>query len=69
MWFEGDVDFDFHIAGDFGAEYSFKFPLTVGFDWRPAFRVTDGFKFRIEQLGSHGQVPPCEKGLNLNEVD
>jgi len=37
--------FNFGIAGDFGAEYSFKFPLTVGIDYRPGFMVTDAFKF------------------------
>ena len=49
FWFGND--FDFHIAGDFGAEYSFKFPLTVGFDWRPGFKVTDGFKFKSSNWG------------------
>jgi hypothetical protein len=34
-------DFDFGIAGDFGAEYSFDFPLTVGLDWRPIFEFTE----------------------------
>ena len=36
-------DFDMGIAGDFGVEYSFKFPLTVGIDYRPGFMITDGF--------------------------
>lgn len=44
-------DFDFHIAGDFGVEYSFDFPLTIGFDWRPGFRVTEGFKFKTGNWG------------------
>ena len=43
--------FDFHIAGDFGAEYSFKFPLTIGFDWRPGFKVTEGFEFKYNNWG------------------
>ena len=43
--------FDFHIAGDFGAEYSFKFPLTIGFDWRPGFKVTEGFAFKSNNWG------------------
>ncbi len=43
--------FDFHIAGDFGAEYSFKFPLTIGFDWRPGFKVTESFKFKTNNWG------------------
>ena len=44
-------DFDFHVAGNFGAEYSFEFPLTIGFDWRPGFIVTDGFKFKTSNWG------------------
>ena len=43
--------FDFHIAGDFGVEYSFDFPLTVGFDWRPGFAVTEGFDFKYGNWG------------------
>ena len=38
-------DFGFNIAGDFGAEYSFDFPLTIGLDWRPGFQVTNDFNF------------------------
>lgn len=37
--------FDLGVAGDFGVEYSFDFPLTIGIDWRPGFLITDGFKF------------------------
>ncbi len=33
-------NFDFAIAGDFGVEYSFDFPLTIGLDWRPRIVVT-----------------------------
>ena len=44
-------DFDFHIAGNFGAEYSFDFPLTIGFDWRPGFKVTEGFGFKSSNWG------------------
>ena len=43
--------FDFHIAGDFGVEYSFDFPLTIGFDWRPGFAVTEGFDFKTGNWG------------------
>lgn len=49
FWFGND--FDFHIAGDFGAEYSFDFPLTIGFDWRPGFMVTDSFKWKSSNWG------------------
>ncbi len=38
-------DFNLGIAGDFGVEYSFKFPLTIGFDYRPGFMVTNKFNF------------------------
>ena len=27
--------FDFAVAGDFGVEYAFKFPMTIAFDLRP----------------------------------
>jgi hypothetical protein len=43
--------FDFHIAGNFGAEYSFEFPLTLAFDWRPGFAVTEGFAFKSANWG------------------
>lgn len=43
--------FDFGVAGDFGAEYSFDFPLTVGFDWRPGFRFTNGADFGAGNWG------------------
>jgi hypothetical protein len=49
FFFENGFDFD--IAGDFGVEYSFDFPLTVGLDWRPGFRVTDGFTFKYGNWG------------------
>ncbi len=37
--------FDFAVAGDFGAEYSFDFPLTIGLDWRPRIMVTNNTGF------------------------
>ena len=43
--------FDFHVAGDFGAEYSFDIPLTVGFDWRPGFMVSDSFRWKSDNWG------------------
>lgn len=49
FWLEGDFDFD--IAGNFGVEYTFDFPLTIGLDWRPAFRTTDNFDFRAGNVG------------------
>jgi hypothetical protein len=44
-------DVDVAIAGDFGAEYSFKFPLTIGFDWRPGFTLTNDFKWKSSNWG------------------
>jgi hypothetical protein len=44
-------DFQFNIAGDFGAEYSFDFPLTIGFDWRPAIQTTNDFNFSAGNWG------------------
>ncbi len=36
---------DIAVAGDFGAEYSFKFPLTIGIDWRPHFMITNSMRY------------------------
>ena len=44
-------EFDINIAGDFGAEYSFDFPLTVGVDWRPGFQLTNDFDFHSSNWG------------------
>jgi len=49
FFFEGD--FDFHVAGDFGVEYSFDFPLTIGLDWRPHVSFTDNGDFRSGNWG------------------
>jgi hypothetical protein len=58
-------EFDFNIAGDFGIEYSFDFPLTIGVDWRPHFAVSDGFKFRS---GNWGFVARFRFGEGVNFV-
>ncbi len=52
--------FDLNIAGDFGAEYSFKFPLTIALDWRPAFAVTNDFKFGTSNWGLSARFRFCE---------
>ena len=44
-------EFNMNIAGDFGVEYSFDFPLTIGFDWRPGFAVTNDFDFYTGNWG------------------
>jgi len=42
---------DFAGAGNFGVEYSFKFPLTIGFDWRPHIMFTNDFNFNTDNWG------------------
>jgi len=44
-------NFDIAAAGNFGVEYSFNFPLTIGFDWRPRFMLTDQFDFQGNNWG------------------
>ena len=60
--------FDFHIAGNFGAEYSFDFPLTIAFDWRPGFAVTEGFDFKTSNWGFSARFRFGE-GVSLKKVD
>ena len=36
----GDL-FNAGLAADLGMEYSFRFPLTLGFDWRPSYIFTN----------------------------
>lgn len=43
--------FNLSAAGNFGSEYSFDFPLTVGFDWRPNIMLTDKMKFSSNNWG------------------
>ncbi len=44
-------NFNFGIAGDFGAEYSFDFPLTIGLDWRPGVMFTNDIGFHSGNWG------------------
>ena len=44
-------DFNVAVAGDFGAEYSFSFPLSIGLDWRPRFMVTNSMSFSSSNWG------------------
>lgn len=39
------------VAGNFGAEYSFDFPLTVGIDWRPGVYLSENLKWRAVNIG------------------
>ncbi len=61
-------DFDFDIAGNFGAEYAFNFPITVGIDWRPGFRTTDGFDFKTGNWGFTARFRFGE-GANFNKAN
>jgi len=44
-------DFNFKVAGNFGVEYSFGIPITVGIDWRPAWRLTNNSDFETGNWG------------------
>ena len=44
-------DFNIGVAGDFGAEYSFDFPLTIGIDWRPGVMFTNDIGFHSGNWG------------------
>ena len=47
--------FDIAAAGNFGVEYSFKFPLTVGIDWRPSFMLSENMHFNGNNWGITGR--------------
>jgi hypothetical protein len=49
VYFGNDVDFS--VAGDFGTQYSFNFPMTLGFDWRPGFVITDDMNWKSSNWG------------------
>ena len=49
-FFFGD-EFNVGIAGNFGIEYTFDFPLTVGFDYRPGFMITNKFNSYTRNWG------------------
>jgi len=44
-------DFNIGVAGDFGVEYSFDFPLTIGLDWRPGVMFTNDVGFHAANWG------------------
>ncbi|MCK5371749.1 MAG: outer membrane insertion C- signal [Cyclobacteriaceae bacterium] len=44
-------NFNVGVAGDFGAEYSFDFPLTIGLDWRPGVMFTNDIGFHASNWG------------------
>jgi hypothetical protein len=57
---------DIAAAGDFGVEYSFDFPLTVGFDWRPNIMITDGMNFNADRWGITARFR-FGRGIKLSE--
>ncbi len=42
---------DLGVAGNFGIEYMFDIPLTVGFDWRPGIILTRDGEFNTDNWG------------------
>ena len=44
-------NFNVGVAGDFGVEYSFDFPLTIGLDWRPGIMFTNDIDFHASNWG------------------
>lgn len=46
-----DNDLDLAVAGNFGIEYSFDFPLSIALDWRPRIMLTDGGNFYAGNWG------------------
>lgn len=44
-------NFNMAAAGDFGVEYAFNFPLTIGVDWRPAIFFTNSKGFEAGHFG------------------
>jgi len=49
LYFNNGIDIA--AAGDFGVEYSFDFPLTIGLDWRPHFMLSNNMKFNSNNWG------------------
>lgn len=60
-------DFNVGIAGNFGTEYSFEFPLTIGLDWRPGFIITNGGDFHSGNWGLMARFRFGE-GVNFKKV-
>lgn len=44
-------NFNMAAAADLGVEYAFKFPLTIGVDWRPAIYFTNSKGFEAGHFG------------------
>jgi hypothetical protein len=48
--FLGDP-FQLGAVGEIGLEYHFDFPLAIGADWRPSFRIVEDTHFSAEGFG------------------
>jgi hypothetical protein len=48
--FLGDP-FQLGVSGELGLEYHFDFPLAIGADWRPSFRIVDDTHFSAKGFG------------------
>ena len=67
MFFESDVDFA--ATGDFGVEYAFKFPLTIGVDWRPAIFFTNDRGFEADHYGFSARFRFGEKKVKFEKTE
>ncbi len=48
--FLGDP-FQLGVSGEIGLEYHFDFPIAVGVDWRPSFRIVEDTNFSASGFG------------------
>ena len=48
--FLGDP-FQLGVSGEIGLEYHFSFPIAVGADWRPSFRIVENTDFNAGGFG------------------
>lgn len=63
-----DPEFDFAATGDLGAEYTFTFPITIGFDWRPAIFFTNDRGFEADHWGFSARWRFGEKKVKLEKT-
>lgn len=46
-----DDPFWFGVSGEVGAEYQFKFPMSLSIDWRPTFYIIENTDFHAGGFG------------------
>jgi hypothetical protein len=46
-----DDPFLFGVSGEVGAEYQFKFPMSLSIDWRPTFYIIENTDFHAGGFG------------------